>query len=115
MSNIQIWQGPNGITIPATAKEPNDIVPYAHYLSEKQKKQIVSAFQIEAYDMAAEYAWKKAMVKLKETIFTLGMKFIGEMLERSDINESSSIENVLTDYNTIQLAEQLGVIGTTAA
>jgi hypothetical protein len=115
MSNIQIWQGPNGVTIPATAKEPNDIVPYAHYLNEKQKRQIVSAFQIEAYDMAAEYAWKKGMVKLKETISTLGMKFIGEMLGRSDINENSSIENVLTDHNTIQLAEQLGVIGTTAS
>lgn len=115
MSNIQIWQGPNGAIIPATAREPNDIVPYAHYLSEKQKKQIVSAFQIEAYDMAAEYAWKKGMVKLKETISTLGMKFIGEMLGRSDINDTSSIENVLTDHNTIQLAEQLGVIGTTAA
>jgi len=115
MSNIQIWQGPNGVIIPATAKEPDDIVPYAHYLSEKQKKQIVSAFQIEAYDMAAEYAWKKGMVKLKETISTLGMKFIGEMLGRSDINETSTIENVLTDHNTIQLAEQLGVIGTTAS
>jgi len=115
MSNVQLWQGPNGVIIPATAKEPSDIVPYAHYLTEKQKRQIVSAFQIEAYDMAAEYAWKKAMVKLKETISTLGMKFIGEMLGRSDINEASSIENVLTDHSAILLAEQLGVIGSTAA
>jgi hypothetical protein len=115
MTNIQLWQGPNGIIIPTSAKEPNDVVPYAHYLNDKQKKQIVSAFQIEAYDMAAEYAWKKTMAKLKETIATLGMKFIGEMLGRTDINESSSIENVLTEHNTIQLAEQLGVIGNTAA
>jgi len=115
MSNVQLWQGPNGVIIPPTAKNPSDIVPYAHYLSEKQRLQIVSAFQIEAYDMAAEYAWKKAMVKLKETISTLGMKFIGEMLGRSDINETSSIENVLTDHSAILLAEQLGVIGSTAA
>jgi hypothetical protein len=117
MSNtsIQIWQGPNGIIIPGSAKEPSDIVPFAHNLSEKQKAQIVSAFQIGAYDMAAEYTWRKAMVKLKETISTLGMKFIGEMLGRSDIDESSPIENVLTDFTTIQLAEQLGVIGPTAA
>jgi hypothetical protein len=115
MSNIQLWQGPNGLIIPPSAKHANDIVPYAYYLTEKQKEQIISAFTMEAYDMAAEYAWKKAMVKLKETISTLGMKFIGEMLGRDDIKESSSIENVLTDHTTIELAEQLGVIGKTAA
>lgn len=65
--------------------------------------------------MAAEYAWKKAMVKLKETIATLGVKFIGEMLNREDIDEYSTIDTALTDFTTIQLAEQLGVIGTTAS
>lgn len=115
MSDIQIWQGPNGINIPANVNDTSAIVSYANYLSEKQKKQIVAAFQIEAYDMASEYAWKKAMVKLKETIATLGMKFIGEMLGRPDIDEFSTIDTALTDYSTIQLAEQLGVIGNTAA
>jgi len=114
-SNVNIWHGPNGLIIPNSAKEPSDVVPYANYLTDKQKKQIVSAFQIEAYDMAAEYAWKKAMTKLKETISTLGMEFIGEMLGRNDISDSSILENVLTDFNTIQLAEQLGVIGNTAS
>ncbi|UAY52737.1 hypothetical protein [Ferruginibacter albus] len=111
----ELWVAPLGVAIPPSAKEPTDVVPYAHYLTAKQKSQIISAFQIDAYDMAAEYAWKKAMVKLKETIATLGMKFIGEMLERNDIDESSPIENVLTDHTTIQLAEQLGVIGSTAS
>lgn len=115
MSDIVLWQGPNGVLLPQSAKEPTEIVPYANYLTEKQKNQIVSAFHIQAYDMAAEYAWKKGMVKLKETISTLGMEFIGEMLGRTDINDASIIENVLTDFNTIQLAEQLGVIGNTAA
>ncbi|MEQ8548523.1 MAG: hypothetical protein RIC03_11470 [Cyclobacteriaceae bacterium] len=115
MSEIQLWQGPDGVKIPANVNDTNQIVSYANYLSEKQKNQIVAAFQIEAYDMAAEYAWKKAMVKLKETISTLGMKFIGEMLGRNDIDEFSTIDTSLTDYTTIQLAEQLGVIGSTAS
>lgn len=115
MSNIQIWQGPNGINVPTSAKEAKDIMPLAQYLSQKQQSQIISAFQVEAYDMAAEYAWKKAMVKLKETIATLGITFIGEMLNRNDIDEYSPIDSVLTDYTAIQLAEQLGVIGNTAA
>lgn len=115
MNEIQIWQGPNGLNLPATIKEAKDVVPYANYLTEKQKHQIVSAFQIEAYDMAAEYAWKKAMVKLKETIATLGMKFIGEMIGRDDFDETTSVDTEVTDFTAIQLAEQLGVIGTTAA
>lgn len=115
MSEIQLWQGPDGVKIPANVNDTNQIVSYASYLTEKQKKQIVAAFQIEAYDMAAEYAWKKAIVKLKETISTLGMKFIGEMLGRTDIDEFSTIDTALTDYTTIQLAEQLGVISTTGA
>lgn len=118
MSNeIQLWAGPNGVSIPSNVKDPKDIVVYANNntLSVKQQNQIVVAFQMEAYDMAAEYAWKKAMIKLKETLATLGMKFIGEMLGRDDIDEFDSIDTVLTDYATIQLAEQLGVIGSTAA
>ncbi|KAA6329221.1 hypothetical protein EZS27_021951 [termite gut metagenome] len=116
-NEIQIWNGPDGISIPANAKEPIDIVSYANSnnLTVKHQNQIVAAFQIEAFDMAAEYAWKRAMIKLKETISTLGMNFIGEMLGREDINDFTPIDTVLTDYATIQLAEQLGVIGNTAA
>lgn len=115
MNEIQIWQGPNGLDLPPAIKEVNQVVPYANYLNERQKNQIVAAFQIEAFDMAAEYAWKKSMVKLKETIATLGMKFIGEMIGREDFDETTTIDTEVTDFTAIQLAEQLGVIGTTAA
>jgi hypothetical protein len=115
MSNIQIWQGPDGIKIPSDVNKPKAIVEYASSLNEKQKLQIISAFKIKAYDMAAEYAWKKAMTKLKETIATLGMRFIGEMIGRPDIDEYSTIDTALTDYTTIELAEQLSVISTTGA
>jgi hypothetical protein len=115
MSNKQIWGGPDGMIIPANITSTNDIIAYASNLTDRQKNQIISAFQIEAYDMASEYAWKKAMTKLKETIATLGMKFIGEMTGRPDIDEYSTIDTALTDYTTIELAEQLGVISATGA
>jgi hypothetical protein len=114
MSSIQIWQGPNGIELPATLKNADEVVPYANYLTTKQKNQIIAAFQFEAFDMAAEYAWKKAMVKLKETIATLGMNFVGEMIGRNDFDETTSIDTEITDHTAILIAEQLGVIGTTA-
>jgi len=115
MSDIQIWQGPNGITFPPSVKDANDIMPYANHLTLQQQKQIMAAFQFEAYDMASEYTWKKSMVKLKETLSTLGMKFIGEMIGRDDFDETTSIDSEITDFTAIKLAEQLGVIGATAA
>lgn len=117
MNKLSIWNGPEGIKLPASISEPAKLVSYANknMLTDKQQQQIISAFSIEAYDMAAEYAWRRAMIKLKETIATLGMKFVGEMLGRDDIDEFSSPHIVLTDYTTIALAEQLGIIGKTAA
>jgi hypothetical protein len=115
MNEIQIWQGPNGLALPPTVKEATDLVQYAYYLSAKQQNQIAAAFQIEAFDMAAEYAWKKAMVKLKETLSTLGMKFVGEMIGRDDFDEATSVDSEITDHIAIELAEKLGVIGATAA
>ncbi len=112
---VQLWSGPDGIELPPQINDPKDMLPFATSLSPLQQKKILNAFQGGAYDMAAEYAWKKAMVKLKDTIATLGMSFIGEMLNRPDIDEFTPIDSVLTDYTTIQLAEQLGVIGKTAA
>lgn len=115
MSNIQLWQGSEGEFIPNNISNAEELVPYATSLSQKQQLHIISAFQIEAYDMAAEFAWKKAMTKLKETISTLGMRFVGELLNREDIDEYSTIDSSLTDYSSIVLAEQLGVISSTAA
>ena len=114
-NDIILWKGSDGNIIPANKSEAQEIVPYAISLSPKQQSHIVNAFKLEAYDMAAEFAWKKAMTKLKETISTLGMKFIGELLNRDDIDEYSTVDTSLTDYSTIILAEQLGVIGSTAA
>ena len=116
MSNKElVWSGPAGTAIPASCSEPKDIIVFANGLSEKQKNHIVIAFEHEAYDMGAEYTWRRAMVRLKSTLKTLGMGFIGEMLNNEDIDEYSNIDIVLNDYNAINLAEQLGTINSTGA
>ena len=110
-----IWVGPQGTSIPAQCSEPQEIVVYANGLNQKQKTDIARAFEHEAYDMGAEYTWRRAMVKLKSTLKTLGMNFIGEMLNDEDIDEYSNIDIVLNDYSAINLAEQLGAINSTGA
>ncbi|OXD53196.1 hypothetical protein [Vibrio parahaemolyticus] len=110
-----VWAGPTGTLIPKSCSEPQEIVLYANGLNDKQKKDIARAFEHEAYDMGAEYTWRRAMVRLKSTLKTLGMGFIGEMLNDDDIDEYSNIDIVLNDYSAISLAEQLGAINSTGA
>lgn len=110
-----VWAGPTGTLIPANCSEPQEIVLYANGLNDKQKQDIARAFEHGAYDMGAEYTWRRAMVRLKSTLKTLGMGFIGEILNDDDIDEYSNIDIVLNDYSAISLAEQLGAINSTGA
>lgn len=79
-------------------------------LTELQKKQVVLAIHAGAYDMASEYVWKRAITRLKETISELGVDFIANLLQRTDIDAYTPLDSILTDYTTIKLAEQLGMI-----
>jgi hypothetical protein len=108
-----VWKGPAGLPLPPSASSASDIMPYAQALTEKQKHHVIRAFNDEAFDMGAEYVWRRSMVKLRNALQSLGMKFIGEMLGNQDIDELSNIESVLTDYDTISLSEQLGVVNST--
>lgn len=114
-TSIIPWHGPEGITISPALIDVKEIVPYAQGLQKHEQGKIVAAFQAGAYDMGAEYLWKRAMSRLRTTIATMGMKFVGEMLDRKDIDEYSSPENALTDYDTIRLAESLGIVSSTGA
>ena len=110
-----IWSGPTGTNIPTQCSDPQEIVLYANGLNNKQKTDIAKAFEFGAYDMGSEYTWRRAMIRLKSTLKTLGMSFIGEMLNDEEIDEYSNIDIVLNDYSAINLAEQLGAINSTGA
>lgn len=114
-NELNIWSGPEDVVLPvanASSHPVQSIIKCANesLVSAKQQRQIVSAFEIQAYDMGAEYAWRFTMATLKEKISSLGMKFVGEMLNREDIDEYASPEVVLTDYDAISLADQLGIV-----
>ena len=114
-TSIIPWHGSDGILISPTLTKVEEIVPYAYSLQAREKDKVIKAFQSGVFDMGAEYLWKRAMSRLRTTIATMGMKFVGEMIDRNDIDEYSSPENVLTDYETIRLAESLGIVSLTGA
>lgn len=110
------WEASIQTAIPSDVIEIDKLVPYCNNnLTEKQQFQIVEAYRMRAYDMAAEYAWKKAILKLRNSLSSLGMDFIAEFVQREDVDEFTPIENVLTERATIDLAERLGVINPTGA
>jgi len=109
------WQGPPGVLIPAKIKNPDDIVSFATGLRERDKEKIIEAFSSENFEMATEFVWRRTISRLRSSLASLGMKFIGEMLGREDIDEFSSPASALTDYEIVRLAESLGLISPTAA
>lgn len=107
-----LWKIDSKDVIPANVMDVKTIVPYSNptNLTEQQQNNIIAAFNSHAYDMAAEYVWKKAITNLREHILELGEEFVGELIQRPEVGTKVSMESVLTDYNVIVIAEQLGMI-----
>ncbi len=114
---IMLWQPELPIRIPATAINAKDIIPFANVrqLTTRDKAQIVSAFENYHYEMVSSFVWTKALSSLKAQLGKLGAGFISEMLDRPDIDASSSIDQALTDYEALRLAQELGIISGTGA
>src|SRR5882762_9375235 len=102
---IMLWQPKLPVRIPATLDDAREIVPYAnsHQLTGRDRSQIVSAFESHHYEMVSSFVWTKALSSLKAQLAKLGAAFISEMLDRPDIDASSSIDQVLTDYEALRL------------
>lgn len=114
-NNIAHWTEPTGAIVPKDAHQVGSIAEVATALSERDKKQIVTAFQADAYEMMAGYVLNKAMSQLKRQLASLGMEFVGEMLGRADIGEDSIPTTAVSDFEAINLARELGVINSTDA
>ncbi len=108
------WTPADLPALPANAK-PYDIVPQALQLHERDQKALLLAFDTGAYAMAATFVWSRAMAALKKQLAVLGMEFLGEMLGRTDLDESSNAMTDIREDEAIMLAEQLGTISTPEA
>jgi hypothetical protein len=108
------WTPTDPMLIAPTA-QPDEIVQRAAQLTERDQKAIVQAFQTGSYEMAATFIWSKAIAALKKQLAMLGMEFIGEMLGRTDLDESSNPMTDIREDEAIELAEQLGMVNTTEA
>lgn len=95
--------------------QPIEIVQHAVQLTPRDQQAIVLALNGGAYEMAATFVWTKALTALRKQLGELGMEFVGEMLGRVELDESSNPVKDIREDEAIQLAEELGMISTTEA
>ncbi|HEU4390193.1 MAG TPA: hypothetical protein VFV34_20495 [Blastocatellia bacterium] len=115
MSDIVLWNPSEAVMIPPTATTFEAIASYALQLSKREINQIVDAMKAGNYEMGALFLWQKTMTGLKKQLSFLGMEFVGELLDRADIVADSVPGQVLTDYDAVRLAEELGMFTSTQA
>ena len=114
-NEISLWKPRTSVLIPVDAQTPEDIASYSKQLTNKELKQVIAAFNSGGYEMGSLFLWQKTMTGLKKQLGSLGMDFIGELLDRSDITGASSPSQVLTDFDAVRLAEELGMFSPTQA
>ena len=114
-NELALWQPKDVQILPANAKKPAEIVPFARQLSTRDRNQVVHGFKAGNYEMAVNFVWIKAMASLKRELATVGMRFLGEMLGRPDLSEDVDVVDSITDREAIRLAEELGVVSLTEA
>lgn len=110
MRELQLWAAPDTLPVKRAEQRVPAIAEAAICLSKRDIRQIVSAFDAEAFEMLSSYVLRKALALLKTRIAKLGMSFVGEMLSRQDISEESSPTAAISDYEAISLARDLGLI-----
>jgi hypothetical protein len=111
----ELWRPHKVVAVPSEAHSIDEIAPLAIQLSTRELKQIVQTYEVGAYEIGATYVWTRTMAGLKRQLSLLGVDFIAEMLDRPDITNDSEIHEVLTDFEAVRLAEDLGMFGSTHA
>lgn len=115
MNSVVVWTEPTGSIVPKTAADAPSIAGVAKTLSTRDQRQIVSAFEAESFEMMAGFVLNKALSQLKRTLAGLGMSFVGEMLGRADLDEDSVPTVTISNFESIALAKELGLINSTDA
>jgi hypothetical protein len=112
---ITLWSGQVESTLPANLSQPKEIAEFAVQLTDRERGQVISAYENGSYEMATTFVWGRAMAALKRELGTLGVTFLAELLGRGDITEDDSVLDVITEKEAIKLAGELGMVSRTEA
>lgn len=105
------WVAKSPVKISKENRTPKRIIDFAVQLSDRDKTQLVSGFESQSYEMVSGFVWMRASRSLMNVLSKLGMEFISDLLNRPDIASASNLDKVISDFDAIRLAKDLGVIG----
>lgn len=108
--NVQLWAAPTTVTIGDAVSVPADIASAARQLRPREQMQITSNIDAGYFEMASTYVWARTMALLKKQLASVGMEFLGELLQRPDLDEYSDVATSLSDSEAISLARDLGIL-----
>lgn len=114
-NEIVVWKPAEVVNLPKKIEIDALVTNYGTQLSIKDQNQIIKAFEMESYEMVSSYVWTKSINALRSQLSKMGISFIAEMLDRPDMNDHTNLQQAISEYEAIQLAEELGVINGTVA
>jgi hypothetical protein len=108
--NIVPWKPALPAVALDTISDANELAKHAIQLRKREQNQITANFAAGNYEMVATYIWSRTMALLKKQLSALGSAFIGELLQRADIDEHTDIQTAVSETEAISLARDLGMI-----
>jgi len=112
---VVLWDASPIAVISDRITDPVQIAGSALLLRPRERSQIVANLRAGHFEVATTFIWQRTMNLLKKQLATLGNEFIGELLQRPDIDENSEIVTAVSDREAISLARDLGMLTATQA
>jgi hypothetical protein len=108
-SEVVLWQAKPNAVVPDNLGDPQELSLRALQLRDRERRQIATNFEAGNYELASTYVWTRTMALLKKQLASLGSEFVGELLQRSDLDEYSDIPTSISDSEAISLGRDLGI------
>lgn len=114
-NTLALWDAPAPNKISDKTTDLSVISSSALLLRRREREQILANLEAGHFEVATTFVWQRTMTLLKKQLSTLGNEFVGELLQRPDIDENSEISTVVSDREAISLARDLGMLTPTQA
>lgn len=108
-SEVILWKAEPNAAVPDSLSDPQELSSRALQLRDRERKQIAANLEAGNYEVASTYVWTRTMALLKKQLSTLGPEFVGELLQRPDMDEYSDVTTSISDSEAISLARDLGI------
>jgi hypothetical protein len=108
-SEVVLWKAESNAAVPDSLSDPKELSGRALQLRDRERTQVATNFAAGNYEVASTYVWTRTMALLKKQLASLGPEFVGELLQRPDLDEYSDVPMSISDSEAISLARDLGI------